>query len=186
MNKRFRSLPLLFLLLPVGGLWAATVSLVPDDPVVAPGPIGIDLVLEASDVADGCDPRCSQFAGHVVVSFDPAQLSFVGFAAESPAEIIEGPDLNTGTVTLGFEDAFESGVVGRFDFLVTAEPGTNVALELADTQPLLGSFEYEQPTNQFFSPDFVGAEVQVVPLPAAAWLFLSALGAVVARARRAS
>jgi hypothetical protein len=185
MNKRFNSLALLLLLLPVGGLSAATVSLVPEDPVVAPGSITVDLVLEASDVADGCDPRCSDFAGHVVVSFDPAGLTFVGFAAEQPANLIVGPTTETGTVTIGFDDALESGIVGSFEFLVTAEPGTGVALGLADTQPLLGSFEYEQPTNQFFFPDFVGTELQVVPLPAAAWLFLSALGAAVARVRRA-
>ena len=185
MNKLLRvSLPLL-LVFPFGSALAATVSLVPEAPSVAPGPVSVDLVLEASDVADGCDPRCNQFVGEVVVDFDPAQLSFVGFTANSPAVLSFGPDSEAGSVTLGFTDALESGVVGSFEFVATAAPGTEVLLGLTDNLPILGSFEYEEPTNQFFFPDFVGAEVQVVPLPAAAWLFLSALGVVAARARRA-
>jgi len=186
MNKYISPIVLLLLTLPVGSAWAASVSLVPENPVVAPGSVTINLVLEASDVAEGCDPRCSQFVGEVVVDFDPSQLSFVGFTANAPAVLGFGPDAAAGTVTLGFEDALESGVVGSFEFLVGDAPGTGIALGLADNLPLLGSFEYEEPTNQFFFPDFVGAEVQVVPLPAAAWLFLSALAAVAARTRRAA
>jgi hypothetical protein len=190
----YRFLVVLLLLGFCGNALAATVRLVPEADAVVPGLIEVDLVLEAADIAEGCTPRCSSFAGNVRIEFDPARLQYVGinFVAPAERETFEASEPQfiassggSDPVEFWFINALEQGTVATLLFDVIAAPGETVSISVEDNRPLLGSFEYAEPTNQFFFPDFVGAEVQVVPLPAAAWLFLSALAAVAARSRRA-
>lgn len=191
MSKKLELPILLGLLLAVAPAWSASVLLVPEATAVSPGTLQVDLVLEAADVAEGCVPRCSSFAGEVLITYDDEQVDFVSLVSVAPASASEGPrsravfDPDLATVAVFFDSALEAGTVATLLFDVIAAPGETVTISVEDNRPLIGSFEYALPTNQFFFPEFVGAEVQVVPLPAAAWLFLSALAAVATRARRA-
>lgn len=175
-------------------VFSASVLLLPEDAVVEPGSLQVELVLEASDVADGCVPRCSGFSGEVEISYDADDLRLVSVTPVAPAVVVSDlifedpfvvPEDGIGPVSFGFREALEQGTVAVLEFMVVAEPGDTVSIGVADNWPILGTFEYAFPTNQFFTPDFFGAEVQVVPAPAAAWLFLSALAAFATRARRA-
>ena len=195
MNRIFKLSILLGLSMSISPAFSASVLLVPEVEAIAPGTVEVELVLEASDVADGCVPRCSDFSGGVEISFDADSIRLVSVTPVAPAVIVEDillpgpfvvPEDGIGPVSFGFEDALELGTVAILEFQVIAEAGETVAIGVDDSWPLVGTFEYSFPTIQFFNPDFVGTELRFVPVPAAAWLFLSALAAVAARTRRAN
>jgi hypothetical protein len=195
MNRICKLLVLIGVSMSTMPAFSATVRLVPEAAVVTAGSVEVELILEASDVADGCVPRCSDYSGEVEISFDADDIRLVSVTPVTPAMIVDSlisggpfevPEDGVGPVVFGLNGALEQGTVAVLEFLVTAEPGATVAIDVVDSRAIIGSFGYSLPTNQFFEPDFIGTELQVVPVPAAAWLFLSALAAVAARARRAS
>ncbi len=160
---------------------AATVSLqVQPSPLVVGGSLTVDLLLDASDVAVGCqvgsDPatRCAEYFGEVDLSFDDSKLSFTSFTFNAPAEELVPVTEDSGNVQLGFRNAAEDTVIGSFEFEIVASISGGTFIGVDDVEPFLGTFGYKQPTDAFFMPEFVG--VQVVPVPAAVWLFVSALG----------
>lgn len=154
---------------------AATVSLVPASSSVAEGGVfSVDLVLDAQD-APGV--HTESFQGFVNVTFDSTKVQYGSFVFNSPAEQFGGIDTATdGLVSFGFDKSTDDQVVGTFTFTALASAGDTILLNVADAVPVLGSFVNTNPTITPFTPDFAGGQVNVVPIPAAAWLMLSGLG----------
>jgi len=169
---------------------AASVSLVPSSTTVVEGGVfTIDLTLSAAD-APGSHP--GQFGGEVIIDYDPNLVSFSvsDFSINAPATLQSGPTIGSNgglqTVTIGFDNALDVGVIGTFSFTATGSVGSMISFGL-DDPGFFSSFANALPTNTPFTPDnFFGTtvEITVVPVPAAAWLMLSALGAVGLGARR--
>jgi hypothetical protein len=164
---------------------AATVSLVPDAAEVYYGDsFTVDLVLNAPD-APGNHP--GSVGGKIVIDFDPTLVTFVGFAVNAPAILQQGPSLvpgNPTNVSLWFEMAPTVSTVGTFTFLAVDNPanvGTVATIGIADQDDFFGTFANWDPTNMAFTPTFVGGSIEIVPLPAAAWLMASALGVLAFR-----
>ncbi|MDJ0927292.1 MAG: hypothetical protein QNJ73_06520 [Gammaproteobacteria bacterium] len=156
-----------------------TVALLPASTSVTPGEsFTIDLVLDVSDVAGESD----LISGEVIVDFDGTLAQFDGFAVADPVMLFSGPTTGTAgngnvTVSLGLHNAPPVSVLGTFSFTAAADaPAGPIDFGLDDAFPFLGSFATEPPTNQPIFPDFSNTSVAVVPLPAAGWLLLSALG----------
>lgn len=161
---------------------AATVQLIPSVTEVAEGQqFTVDLYMDA---ADGPDDHPGSFQGLVSVSFDGALAQFDSFSYQGPAQS-SGPQFSgPGLVQLGFEQAVDVGVIGTYTFTALGDAGSVISLGVADSFPSIGTFANIDPTNTPFTPEFVGGEVSVVPLPAAAWLMLSGLGMLGGLARR--
>jgi hypothetical protein len=158
-------------------LSAASVSLMPAEAEVS-GQFTVNLTLNAPGVA-GNHPGV--FQGLVIVDYDPSLVSFDGFEYLNPAVQYLAPPAIGGdallqTVLVGFDDALDVGTIGAFSFTALAPAGTTILFGIGDGDDFFGSFINTSPSNQQFFPDFNGAAVTVVPIPAAAWLFLSALG----------
>ncbi len=178
-NRKILVAAALLLLTATAG--AATVSLqAQPSSLTVGGSLTVDLLLDASDVAVGCeiggDPatRCDEYFGELQVTFDDSKLSFTNFIFNPPAQELVPVTENSGSVSLGFQSSTENTVLGSFQFAVVGSIGTGTFIGIDDVEPFLGSFGYKVPTDAFFMPEFVG--VQVVPVPAAVWLFISALG----------
>lgn len=167
---------------------AATIALQPSQVIVQQGSdFTINLVLNATD-APGSHPGL--FGGQVVIDYDPSQLLFTGFSTElnvySP--VTTGTAGSRSTVTLGFDHATDSGVVGSFGFRAIGSPTEGTTIGLRDADDFMGTFVSYVPTYQAFYPTALGTslQIQAVPLPGAAWLALTALGAAATRLRRRS
>jgi hypothetical protein len=166
---------------------AASVALIPDATDVENGAgLTVQLVLNAPD-APGSSPGA--FHGIVVLEYDPALVMFDSFEFSAPAAAI-GPVLTSGhgaglsSIEVAFENALNVGTIGTFTFNVLGINGDVIDLGVRDADDFFGSFVNTVPTIQPLYPDFTGATVNVVPLPAAVWLFMSALGLAAGVARR--
>ena len=167
---------------------AATVSVQPSSAQVATGAaFTVDRVLDASD-APGSHPGL--YGGQVVLAFDPTLLSYSSFTLASGVTFFSAPVVGSAngltTVTLGFENAGDTGRVGTYAFNAVGAAGSVATLDIADADPFFGTFVAQLPTNQPFYPAFVDASVNVtaVPLPGAAWFLATGFGVAAARARR--
>ena len=167
-----------------GAANAATVSLVPESAFVDEGAsFDINLVLDAAD-ADGASP--GSFNGIVTIEYDPTLVNYDGFNYSAPAApntapmVIDGGSVER--VILDFTGALNVGDIGSYSFTALAAEGIDIVFSIVPA--LSGGFANEDPTNRPFEPDFENASVGVVPLPASAWLMLSALGFVAVRVRR--
>jgi hypothetical protein len=167
---------------------AASLSLIPSAGEVTQGSsFTVDLFLDAQD-APGSHPGL--YGGHILVSFDPALLDFAGFTTAGGvslfAPVATGSSGGLATLSLGFENAGDLGVVGSFSFTAIGNAGSLVQIGLADYDDFFGSFIAYVPTDKPFYPDFEGTSVSIstVPLPPGAWLLGSALAALGFRARR--
>ena len=174
---------------------AATVSLQPSAAIVPQTTaFTVDLMLSAADIS-GDHP--GSVRGRVIIDFDPALISFDDGAADSfvlanglsflplfplTVESANGHE----TVTFGFQYAPDVSRVGTFKFTAIGAPQSIASIGLDDAL-IFGSFFNTLPTNQPFVPTFSGTSIQVsaVPLPATAWLLVTAFGIAGARARRA-
>ena len=164
-------------------LSAATVQLVPTVAEIEQGEqFTVDLVLSAAD-APGNHPGA--FQGFVTVGFSESLAQYNNFVFSSPAELFgPAPVGDAGQVTFGFDKALDVGVIGTFTFTATGSAGDVISLSVADLFPSVGTFANTQPTITPFTPEFVGADVSVVPIPAAVWLMLSGLAVIGGIARR--
>jgi len=176
------------LLLAAGATQAASLALVPSATAVAPnGNFTVNLVLDATD-APGAHPGL--YGGAIVVTFNTTLLSFGGFVLDGDLSYFEPIEVstngNTQTVSFGFDNAPDTGTVGMFSFTAIGPVGSVASIGLVDADDFSGSFASYVPTYQRFYPDFVPAQVTVVPLPAGVWLLGTAVGALaVRRLRRA-
>ncbi len=168
---------------------AASVTLVPSSSTVVEGGVfSIDLTLSAAD-APGSHPGL--FGGTIEINFDPNLAGFgvSDFSINAPATLQSGPTIGSNgglqTVSIGFDNALDVGVIGTFSFTATGSAGSIINFGL-DDPGFFSSFSNALPTNSPFTPDFFGTTVEItaVPVPAAAWLMLSALGALGIGARR--
>jgi len=162
------------------------VSLTPQFPQVVNGDLlGIDLSLNAPD-SPGFSP--GSFHGIVVLEYDPAVVMFDSFEFTNPAEALGPVTTSThgagATVEVAFQNAFDVGDIGTFFFNVNGMDGDVIDLSIRDGDDFFGSFTNTVPTIQPIYPNFQGTTVNVVPIPAAVWLFISALGLAAGVARR--
>ncbi len=168
---------------------AATVNLLPS--AVVGGSFSLDLELLAGD-APGASP--GTFSGQVLITFDSDLAQFTDYTPNGSSGVFLGPvlggDSSVTTVLLGFNDftsasPVNEGVIGSFNFTTDAPIDTVINFALEDGF-ILGSFVNEDPSDAPFFPNFNGTSVQVVPLPAAAWLLAGGLGWLGVFARRRS
>lgn len=187
MNTHIRTLAAALLLIAAGGTaQAASLALVPSAASVAPnGAFTVNLVLDAAD-APGAHPGL--YGGEIIVNFDTTLLTYGGFTLASGVSFFSSPVVatsgNTRTVTFGFDNAPDAGTVGTFSFTALGPVGSLATIGLIDADDFSGSFASYVPTYQRFYPDFVPAQVNVVPLPAGIWLLGTAVGALAATRRR--
>ncbi len=172
---------------------AASVSLVPSASTVGAGDtFSLDLQLDASDqLVPGFD---GEFSGMVAVRFNSEFVDFTSFVFSAPATELSGVSVLTDgsddIVTLGFENALDTGVIGTYNFVVNDLPGpvpplgTVFVFDIYDADDFFDSFANESPSNQTFTPVFNGATVTVVPLPAALVFMLSAFATLLPVTRR--
>jgi hypothetical protein len=187
MDKLRQTLTGLFLALTISPAWAATVSLLPSSVTVTEGgQFTVDIYIDATDTRVEDQP--GSIIGKPQITFDETLVDFVGFSFNSPAvgsgtPITEG----TGFVTISFANALDDGVIGTLTFDVLGIAGDTINLGILDSVPVLGSFANTVPVNLKFDPAFNGTNIDVVPIPASAWLFLSGLGWLVfSRRQRAA
>ena len=174
------------LLLAAGATQAASLTLVPSATSVAQnGNFTVNLVLDATDAPGG---HPGLFGGEIVVDFNKTLLSYGSFTLTSGlsyfSPVVVASNGNTQTVSFGFENAPDTGVVGTFSFTAIGPVGSVANLGLVDADDFSGSFVNSVPTNQRFFPTFTGAQVTVVPLPAGIWLLGTAIGALAGRRLR--
>lgn len=165
---------------------AASVTLIPDAAAVDNGDVlTVQLALNAPDAA-GTLPGA--FHGIVVLDYDPTLVMFDSFAFTAPAEaadpVITSSNAGLNSIEVAFQNAFNIGTIGTFTFNVLGMDGDTIDLTVRDADDFFGSFVNTVPTIQPLYPDFEGATVNVVPIPAAVWLFMSALGLAAGVARR--
>jgi hypothetical protein len=153
------------------------------------------LVLDASDLPW---THPGLYVGSVTFDFDPALLAYQpAFTITSPVVLKSGPATGSAgghsTVTVEFSNATDHSELGRIRFKAIGPAGSNPTVGLNDADPFIGTFISKLPVDHPFCssptgcPNFTGKTVQItaVPVPAAAWLFGTALGALGLRRRRA-
>lgn len=164
---------------------AASIALNPPSTTIeAEATFDLEFFLDARETeTDFNGPHPGNFCGVVRIDYDPNLLMFR--AVEGALEMLDNSReiLANGreAISFRFDDfAFDTqpdaGVVGIFTFEALGGLGsTDIGIQ--DGEPLGSFFNHAAGTNanEFFVPPST-ATVQVVPLPAAAWLFLGALG----------
>jgi hypothetical protein len=152
---------------------AATISVSPSCTLCAPSEVLVVTVQGSGfdNLTDG---------GDFTLSWDAAVLQYVGTAVAAPFDTIATIETDVASGTLNRVDVFKSttGSAGPgFDaatitFNVIGAPGSSSALDLGES--LVGWFEPGGTTE--YTVTYTDATINVIPLPAAAWLFGSALG----------
>jgi hypothetical protein len=163
---------------------AASLALVPSaNPVVEDGAFTVNLVLNATD-APGIHPGLH--SGAISVDFNSTLLTFNGFTLANGLILFSPLTVTTNgtakTITLGFQNAPDTGTVGTFAFTATGPAGSLATLGLVDADDLFGSFVNKAVSDQPYVPGFAGTQVSIapVPLPAGIWLLGTAVGTLTA------
>ena len=188
MNKKQmkQTVSAVFLMATIAGAQASTVSLVPASPTVVQGDtIVLDLNVDFSD-----DPT---LGGGLDIFYDPALVSFVSYdtnpGSGSDPAFSRDPD-DQGDKLEGLAFGNFNGISGpvRIGTLTfdTLAAGTAIFGIDVTTNMLVGGF-VSSVTFDTQMPDFVGATVEIkpVPVPAAIWLFGTGLIGLAGMARRA-
>lgn len=176
---------------------AATLSFAPSAITAVSGStFAVELVI--SGLGDGDAPSLGDFDIHI--GFDPFALDWVASSlgtALGDVGLGEALDVSFGEVAPGLVNIAEvsfltvgelnglqsdSFVIATLDFMVLAPPGTSTPIDI------LGVLSLGDAAGDSIVVDGVSGSivsVTAIPLPAAAWLFASALGIVsLARSRR--
>ncbi|MGI9341334.1 MAG: VPLPA-CTERM sorting domain-containing protein [Gammaproteobacteria bacterium] len=169
---------------------AANVWLLPLTPTVAQGEdFYVRLYMSAEDAPGDHDPAL--ITGAVLVDYAASLADYVSFSTFDPAVLDGSPLVGlTGaneTVKFEFDEASDFAPVGDFVFRAMGSPGDVINFGLNDPRDrIISSFINIVGTNKTFAPNFFDASVTIIPipLPAAGWLMLSALGLIGSRARR--
>lgn len=200
MNTRnISGLSLLLVLALAGNADAASLVLKPSDnmnvidgviQIGQGGTVNLDLqlVLTEGDTAPG------HYGGEILVNYNTQDFGFSGFALKNATYFCDpqppggcAPIVTTSgttqTVELGFENAYNSNVVGTFSFTANGSIGSLATLGLADADDFWGTFFSYEPAFTPMTLDFTGASVSTVPLPASIWLLGTAIGGLAARRR---
>jgi hypothetical protein len=142
------------------------------------------------DLTDAPGDHPGSFGGGVVLTFDPAVLSLVGFTPSGAATIVDMlptvpmQDCAQDAIVC-FVDAPDISSVGSFTFAVNSDAALGeTIIGIADADDFFGSFANQLLTNQAFDPMFMGTSVFAVPAPAVAWLMTSGLAVFGLFARR--
>jgi len=163
---------------------AATVSLIPDALTVQEGGvISIDLFM---DVADTATPAPDAIMGKVIIEFDSALATYNNdFSISAPASVTSGPTAGAGSLEFDFAGAQAVGNIGTFSLTAIGGVGSIISITVDDNALIGSSFIDALPTNKPVNPAFVGTAVTItpIPVPAAAWLMVSALGLLGFRTR---
>lgn len=171
---------------------AATISLQgPAAPVLQSNTFTVKLLVSALDAPGG---HPASISGQVVIDLDPTKISYNNLALASGVSFWSGTGVAIGslagrqTLTFGFNGAPDSGTAATLSFAAIGAPSTTTTIGMTDFDGLFGTFVNTVPTNQSFNPTMTGTSLQIsaVPLPATAWLLLTAFGAVATRLRRVS
>jgi hypothetical protein len=176
-------------------LHAATLTLIPQSSTVeVGGTITLELYMDATDVAE-VNNLPVVISGSVVVTVEDALADYSGFNFSLPPAP-GSPPLETGVlddggidkeyVLYGFVDATNDGPIGTYTFTATGAVGDVISFTGADPNPF-GSFFNTNPASvppTQFVPIFQDASIEVVPIPAAVWLFGSGLMGLVALRRK--
>jgi len=164
---------------------AATVSLIPDSlEVQEGGVISIDLYMDVSDTAT---PAPDAIMGKVIIEFDSSLATYNDdFAISAPASLTSGPTAGAGSLEFDFSGAQAVGNIGTFSLTAIGDVGSIISITVDDNALLGSSFIDTLPTNKPVDPTFLGTAVTItpIPVPAAAWLMVSALGLLGFRVRQ--
>lgn len=156
---------------------AATVSLIPDSLTVQEGGvISVDLFM---DVADTATPDPDSIRGKVIIEFDASLATYNNdFSISAPATLTNGPTAGAGSLEFEFAGAQAIGNIGTFSLTAIGDVASVINISVADNGLFGNSFVDILPTNKPVNPTFIGTAVTVtpIPVPAAAWLMVSALG----------
>ena len=174
---KFAAASLLFACL--GTARAATLTITPTTVTVAPGDVVLlEVIVDFEDALS--------LGGGFDVVYDPNSLQLLSWTANMIGDpgFIGEPDISDGLLSgiafgnlQGMEGVFD---VGTLAFQVVGGSSTVIGTETGAVEgPFLDAFTFEPlPTT------YVGANINVVPVPAAAWLLFGALGTLLGFARK--
>lgn len=164
--------------------FSASIQLEPQSLLVERGStLVIDLLMNApEEIVHGTTASTGGIGGSVIMSFTPG-VTLTAFDLVAPATSAP-PPIGSPPGTEAFETAPYVGLIGRYTFSVAQDAPNSIIFTAADSDDFFGSFVNIFGTNQSFMPLPGSATVQVIPLPAAAWMLLSALGVLGLRSRR--
>ena len=162
-----------------GSLHAATLTIAPGEVTAVQGDtILLEVIVDFENAL--------ALGGGFDVVFDPTSLQLLSWTANSIGDpgFIAEPDITDGLLSgIGFGDF--QGMEGVFDvgtlaFQVIGGSSTVIGTETAAIEgPFIDAVTFEPiPTT------YIGANVNVVPVPAAAWLLFGALGALLSVGRK--
>jgi hypothetical protein len=177
------------------GVEAATISLSPENASAEQGgQVTFNLVENFSNQdLDPNTPDLAILAANSDFSWDPAVLTFVGFAYTTAFAVQRDPsfdaksagsadpwDLQTSSLlSIGWSQfngisILTDTIIGTLTFNVVGTPGSSTTISVAESLNWSGSFDVNG--TQIF-PSYAGATLSVnaVPIPAAVWLLLSGL-----------
>lgn len=139
-------------------------------------------------VGEGFNPATDGAA--FALAWNPTVISYVSTTAANPpwdASFVSADNASSGVIDYVFLGKSTSGGAGSsfnlatFNFNVVGAANTSSALTLSIDPYNIGFIAGQTPVNA----TFINSQVNVVPVPAAAWLFGSALLSLLGISRRA-
>jgi len=161
---------------------AATVNITPSSALVTPGQ-SFTLTITADTP--------NTFAATMALAFDSSRVAFVSGAALAPWNVFVKNSPTTANPTVfdvetpaatGANPAVYNVAILTFQALANAPGGSTGIVINDDGGNVTGWFDAD--TADWIPVSYNQASVQVVPVPAAAWLFMSALGGLAVLKRR--
>lgn len=170
----------LLLIATTGAANAASLSLSPPSADSTLGSlVSFDVIMDFSDV--------TTIGGGFDIAFDSSALQFVEWAANPVGDpgFAREPDVLDGLLSGIAVGDFRSGITGvqNLGAVTFRVIGDSSFVALMDTASVAGPW-VDFNTFAVISVDYTGAAVNVVPVPAALWLSLGGLAALIGFVRR--